>query len=148
MWEQTLNFPSASVSTVYESVCVCNGASQPIFLFSQGTAWLVYVYVYRAVTVWYAAFCLLWILFRVMGVVQFYGRDGIGRRVWKAARLCPCLCLNRRRMRMRANSSVQPRVAEPLHHRDRPCHLSLSLSLLLSPSSSLLPPPPSGKGGC
>ncbi len=47
--------------------------------------------------------------------------------------------LNRRRMRMRANSSVQPRVAQPLHHRDRPCHFSLSPSSALSVSLSSLP---------
>ena len=55
------------------------------------------------------------------------------------------VCLNRRRMRMRTNSSVQSRVAQPLHQRDRPCHLPPSPPPL-APSVSL-PSTPSGKDG-
>lgn len=57
--------------------------------------------------------------------------------------------LNRRRMRMRANNSVQPRVAQPLHHCDRPCHFSLSFpSLLLLHSLPPSLPLPVVREGC
>lgn len=83
-----------------------------------------------------------------MGTVQLYWREGHGVCLKNSVSLH--VSLNRRRMRMRANSSVQPRAAQPLHHCDRLCHpLSLpfpSPLLMHSPSPSL--PLPVVRAGC